>query len=159
MTIRRAGPADAPLMARLHGASFDDGWSADDFAGWLARAEAFAMIAGSEREPLAFGLALTAGADAELLTIATEPGLRRGGWGRRIFEALDAEASNRALERWVLEVARNNLAALALYKSAGFVEIAVRPAYYAQQAGRVDALVMARPVRISGGLPGGHGAA
>ncbi len=142
-------------MARLHGASFDDGWSVDDFAGWIGRAEAFAMIADSEREPLAFGLALTAGADAELLTIATEPALRRGGWGRRIFEALDAEAGNRGLERWVLEVARNNPAALGLYKSAGFVEIAVRPAYYAQQTGRVDALVMARPA----GLPGGQGPA
>src|SRR5690606_28108692 len=119
----------------------------------------FAVIAASEREPVAFGLALTAGDDAELLTIATAPDLRRGGWGRRIFAALDAEACSRGLERWVLEVARNNLPAHSLYKSAGFVEIAVRPAYYAQPAGRVDALVMTRPVRPQDGPPGGHGAA
>jgi tRNA threonylcarbamoyladenosine biosynthesis protein TsaB len=72
--------------------------------------------------------------------------LRRAGWGRQIFHALDAEALNRGLERWVLEVARNNLPAIGLYKSAGFVEIGVRKAYYRTRDGRVDALVMSRKV-------------
>lgn len=149
---RLAGPADAAVLSRLHAASFDEGWSEADFATWLGRKEAFAMLASREREAVAFGLALAAGDDAELLAIATAPDQRRAGLGGMIFHALDAEARSRSLKRWVLEVARNNLSGLALYKSEGFMEIGVRTAYYRQKGGRADALVLSRPV----GLVGGH---
>jgi ribosomal-protein-alanine N-acetyltransferase len=151
MIVRAATLADAAELSRLHGAAFEDGWSQGDFATWLARAEAMAVIVASGREPTAFGLALAAGADAELLTIATSHDHRRGGLGRQIFHALDAEAVNRGLERWVLEVARNNLPAIGLYKSSGFVEIGVRKAYYRTADGLVDALVMSRKVGAEGG--------
>ncbi len=155
MNLRPATPGDAAHLSRLHAASFDDGWGRDDFATWLARAEAIAAIAENGGEPVAFGLALAAGADAELLTIATDPAGRRAGWGRRIFQALDAEALNRGLERWVLEVACNNLPAISLYKSSGFVEIGVRKAYYRTREGLVDALVMSRKVGPAGGQDAG----
>jgi ribosomal-protein-alanine N-acetyltransferase len=153
--IRLAVLTDASELARLHAGAFADGWSEGDFRVWLARPECFAMIAIRERDAVAFGLALAAGYDGELLTIATRPDLRREGLGRSIFGALDAEAKERGLGRWVLEVARNNDPALGLYKSAGFVEIGVRKAYYFQVESRADALVLSRPV----GLAGGHGAA
>ena len=156
MTIRPATVADAAELSRLHTASFEDGWTRDDFAIWLIRPEAVAVLVLREREAVAFGLALTAGADAELLTIATDPAARRGGLGRQIFRALDADALKRGLERWVLEVARNNLPALGLYKSEGFVEIGVRKGYYKTRQGVVDALVMSRPV---GSAHSGQGAA
>jgi len=152
MTVRLASPADARTLSVLHCASFADGWSEPDFRIWLARPEAFASLLIREREAVAFGLALSAGDDAELLTIATAASERRTGLGREALEALDSEAKRRGLTRWVLEVARNNVAALALYKSAGFVEIGIRKAYYSQSEGRVDALVLSRPV----GLVGGH---
>ena len=155
MTIRPATVTDAADLSRLHTASFEDGWTRDDFATWLARREAMAVVALREREAVAFGLALMAGSDAELLTIATDPAARQSGWGRQIFRALDAHALTRGLERWVLEAARNNVPALGLYKSEGFMEIGVRKAYYDTRQGRVDALVMSRPV----GSGSGHGAA
>ncbi len=148
MTLRLAINADAAALSRLHGASFDEGWSEDDFVTWLGRSEAIAILGSREREAVAFGLALAAGADAELLTVATAPNERRGGWGRQIFQALDANARQRGLNRWVLEVARNNLPAIGLYKSEGFVEIGIRKDYYRQRDGRVDALVMSRPVGL-----------
>lgn len=153
MSLRPANPADAASLSRLHTASFDDGWTTDDFVMWLSRAEAFAAIAG-EGDGAAFGLALMSGADAELLTIATDPMQRHRGLGRRIFHALDTEALNRGLERWVLEVACNNLPALGLYKSVGFVEIGLRKAYYRTRDGRVDALVMSRKVGPVSGQDG-----
>jgi [ribosomal protein S18]-alanine N-acetyltransferase len=160
MSIRQAGPADAAILARLHGGSFDDGWSESDFRTWLARSDALAVIASRtlasrEWEAVAFGLALASGDDGELLTIAARSDQRRKGLGRSILQELDAEAKKRGLKRWVLEVARNNTSALGLYKSAGFVEIGVRKAYYPQQEGWVDALVLSRPV----GLVSGHGVA
>ncbi len=152
MTVRLASAEDARELSALHCASFADGWSEADFQTWLARPEGFACVATREREAVAFGLALAAGDDAELLTIATTASERRAGLGREILLALNAEAARRGLSRWVLEVARNNVAALGLYKSAGFVEIGVRKAYYTQEEGRVDALVLSGPV----GLVGGH---
>jgi [ribosomal protein S18]-alanine N-acetyltransferase len=155
MTIRPARLADAADLSRIHTASFDDGWTTEDFATWLSRGEAMAVLAIRERETVAFGLALESGADAELLTIATAPPERRSGWGRQIFRALDEEARARGLERWILEVARNNVAAQGLYRSQGFVEIGVRKDYYRAGEGRVDALVMSRRVGPQGGQDGG----
>mgnify|MGYP003577636553 FL=1 len=152
MTVRLASPDDAAQLSALHRASFHDGWTEADLRTWLSRAEAFAALAIREREAIAFGLALAAGDDAELLTIATVSASRRQGAGREILRTLDAEARKRGLRRWVLEVARSNLAAAELYKSSGFVEIAVRKAYYPLGEGREDALVLSRPV----GLVGGH---
>jgi ribosomal-protein-alanine N-acetyltransferase len=151
-SVRPAAPGDAAVLSRLHTASFDDGWSEADFVTWLNRKEAFAVLASREREAVAFGLALAAGDDAELLAIATSSSRRRSGLGREIFHALDAEAQYRSLKRWVLEVARNNLPALGFYKSEGFVEIGVRTDYYRTREGRVDALVLSLPV----GLVSGH---
>jgi [ribosomal protein S18]-alanine N-acetyltransferase len=149
--IRLATLGDASALSALHSASFDQGWSEDDFATWLSRTEGFAMLATREREAIAFGLALEAGDDAELLAIASAPAERRAGLGLRIFQALDTEANKRSLKRWVLEVAHKNLPALALYKSAGFMEIGVRKGYYPTAEGRADALMLARPVGDSGG--------
>lgn len=155
MTVvcRPARASDASALARLHARGFDRGWPAEDFTTWLERAEAFAIIAESGGEPTAFGLAVVAGDDAELLTIATAAASRRSGLGRRVLRELDAEAARRGVSRWVLEVARNNSAALGLYLSEGFVEIGRRPNYYSQPEGLVDAIMLARPT----GLKDGHG--
>jgi ribosomal-protein-alanine acetyltransferase len=154
VTIRLASPADAASLARLHAAAFPEAWTEADFETWLARDEGFAAIAFRERDAVAFGLALAAGDDGELLTIAVDPGSRRKGLGRAIFAALDAEAKKRGLARWLLEVARDNAAAQGLYKSAGFVEIAVRRAYYPRKEGAADALVLSLPVGRVGGQDG-----
>jgi len=157
MSVRPAGLQDAGPLAVLHAAAFQAPWaapwSAEDFAVWLSRPQAIALIAEPAATPLAFGLALAAGEEAELLSIGTAPASRGRGWGRAILQALDQEAAQRGLKRWILEVARNNLPAQALYISEGFVEIGVRKAYYATPEGRIDARVMARPV----GGAGGHG--
>ncbi len=146
MMVRPATAADAAPLARLHASGFEQGWTEADFQTWLGRPEAMAVVAGDEREAVAFGLALMAGADAELLTIATDPRRRKQGLGRRVFHALDEMAARRGLHRWILEVARNNIPAQGLYRSEGFVEIGLRKAYYQTGQGRVDALVMSRPV-------------
>ena len=152
MELRLATVADAASLSALHAAAFETGWSEADFVTWLSRRHGFAIAALREREAIAFGLALEAGDDAELLTIAVGKSERRAGLGRKIFEALDTEANKRSLKRWVLEVRHDNLAAVSLYKSLGFVEISVRKAYYRVAGGQADALVLARAV----GVPGRH---
>ena len=148
--LRLATVTDAAAMSALHVEAFETGWSEADFVTWLSRKEGFAIAGIREREAVAFGLALEAGDDAELLTIAVTSAERRAGLGRKIFERLDAEANKRSLKRWVLEVRHNNLAAVSLYKSLGFVEISVRKAYYRVAGGQADALVLARAVGVAG---------
>ncbi|MEP7210067.1 MAG: GNAT family N-acetyltransferase [Alphaproteobacteria bacterium] len=144
--LRPARPDDAGAMATIHATVAEPGWSASDFAAWLARPDAFASLAEGESGPVAFGLSLVAGDDAEILMIATALRGQRQGAGRAILRALGEETAARGLSRLVLEVARNNLPALGLYRSEGFVEIGVRSGYYRQASGPVDALVLARPV-------------
>ncbi|MEM6625820.1 MAG: GNAT family N-acetyltransferase [Pseudomonadota bacterium] len=146
MIIRPGERADAHALAALHASVFDRPWSAEDFAGWLERRDAFLHLAAADTETLAFGLALQAGEDAELLTLTTAPTVRRRGLGRRVLSALSDDARQRGLQRWILEVAEDNAAALALYRNAGFVELALRKAYYPGEEGRVDALVLSKAI-------------
>ena len=66
--------------------------------------------------------------------------------GKAPVTPLAIEAAHRGVRRLVLEVARNNHPALALYAREGFVEIGVRSGYYRQAGGLVDAIVLARMI-------------
>lgn len=144
--VRPIRPEDAPDLARLHAQGFDEGWSAADFEGWLARSSAFFAVAEAGGQVVSFALAQGAGEDVELLTIATDPVWRARGLGAQILSALDVEAVARSHSRWVLEVATDNAPAQALYRQQGFVEIGRRKGYYPRADGRCDALVLARSV-------------
>jgi ribosomal-protein-alanine N-acetyltransferase len=80
--------------------------------------------------------------DGDIQTIAVSPSWRGQGLGRRLMQALLAEASERRASRLFLEVRADNDTARALYASLGFVEIAARPGYYQPEG--VDAIVMLR---------------
>ncbi|MDZ4761586.1 MAG: GNAT family N-acetyltransferase [Alphaproteobacteria bacterium] len=149
LTSRCALAIDAAALSSIHGHCFEKGWPEADFADWLSRPGAFGAVASSADAPLAFGLALTAGEDAELLTLACLPEARRSGAARAALRVLADEAGRRSLKRWILEVARDNTAALGLYRSEGFVEMGVRKGYYRKPGGQEDAIVMARPVRTA----------
>lgn len=148
--IRPGRPGDEPELARLHALGFHEGWSTEDFGVWLARSGAFSVLAEVEGRVRAFGLALSAGEDVELLTIATDPSFRGRGLGAAILGALEAEAQTRQHTRWILEVATDNAPALALYRRRGFEEIGRRKGYYPRLGERCDALVLARDARAAG---------
>lgn len=154
MIVRPAQIDDATDLARLHAIAFDNPWSREDFEVWLAKRQAFGVIAHSDARAVALAMVLAAGSDAELLTIASHPKARRRGVAQSLLHALDAEAAKRGLERWVLEVASTNLAARSLYERLKFMEIGVRKGYYSAGPDRIDGIVLARPVGL-GALPAG----
>lgn len=78
--------------------------------------------------------------DAELIRIAASARHRREGIGRRLLDALIAEAAKRGAGSIFLEVRRGNTAAIKLYEGAGFEQIGVRKDYY--HAPKEDALIM-----------------
>ncbi|HEX5337966.1 MAG TPA: ribosomal protein S18-alanine N-acetyltransferase [Gallionella sp.] len=81
--------------------------------------------------------------EAELLNIGVAAAHQRKGLGRAmLLEMLDvARAKN--MRRVFLEVRASNVAAIALYRSAGFAEVGLRRGYYQNANGSEDALVMA----------------
>ena len=81
--------------------------------------------------------------EAELLSIGVAADQQRKGLGRALLlEMLDLACQKNML-RVFLEVRASNVAALALYRSAGFGEIGIRRGYYQNANGSEDAITMA----------------
>ena len=83
-----------------------------------------------------------AAGQAELLTMAVNRELRRRGFGRQLLGELIARAAEYGADAIWLEVRASNAAAIALYRSTGFVDIGWRKGYYATAEGREDAIRM-----------------
>ena len=80
--------------------------------------------------------------EIHLLNISIDSEFQRQGLGAELlYKMLDA-ARGLHMQRVLLEVRRSNVAALSLYRKAGFSELAMRRGYYAAANGREDALVM-----------------
>ncbi len=144
-------------MARLHARAFGKPWSRLDFETWLRRENAFGAVVERSGRLAALGFAMAAGEDAELLTIASSPSVRRKGAARAVLCELDQKAQEMGLKRWVLEVACNNKPARTLYQRLNFVEIGVRKGYYSAGPDQFDGFVLARPVGLEPTSLGGHG--
>jgi ribosomal-protein-alanine N-acetyltransferase len=134
-------------LAATHAAAYttERPWTAAEFTALLARPGT--VLTGDER---AFLLGQVILDEAEVLTLATHPAHRRQGLARAALVAfLDAARTNGAT-RAFLDVAEDNAPARALYATAGFTQIARRPAYYTAPDGtRTAALVMSRDLSAS----------
>ena len=135
--LRAAGPDDTGALAALHAEAFDRPWSEADIAAVMAGHGALALVV----EAQGFILCRAIAGEAEILTLAVAPAARRLGVGRALVEAAAGLAATRAAGSLFLEVAHDNVAALALYASAGFERVGLRRGYYATGA---DAVVMRR---------------
>jgi ribosomal-protein-alanine N-acetyltransferase len=131
-------------LAALHARAFTSPppWSAAAFAAMLADPACFALT-----RPGALLIGRAAAGEAELLTLATDPGLRRQGLGRDLLAAFEAEARARGALEAFLEVAEDNAAARALYAGAGWQAVGRRPRYYPRAgAAPVAALILRKPL-------------
>lgn len=129
-------------LATLHARAFtaQRPWSAAEFADLLVSKFVFLVSV-----PGAFALGRVIADEAELLTLATAPDLRRQGLGRQMLTAYEQAADTRGAARSLLEVAADNAAAIALYAGAGYAPDGRRPGYYHPPGGSpVDALLMSR---------------
>ena len=131
MTLRRAQMGDVSALARIHRAAFDHPWSESDFATYLA--SDLVWVSG---EPIAgFLLIRAVGDEAEILTLAVDPAHRRAGHAAALLDAAKQDLARTDVSRLFLEVAADNLPALALYERQGFLSIGVRKGYYRRDGG------------------------
>jgi [ribosomal protein S18]-alanine N-acetyltransferase len=149
----RAGTGHVASLADLHATSFAEPWSAADIADLLDGPGGFGLIAEDDAaEPRAFILARAIAGEAEILTLAVAPPRRRLGLARALIDTAGLLAAGLGAQSMFLEVASDNLAAIGLYRAAGFTEVGRRRGYYQQRQGPpTDALVMRRDLNTAPG--------
>ena len=81
---------------------------------------------------------------ADIIAIGTHRDWQRRGFGRLMLEHLIGVTEQQHVEKIVLEVAADNMPAIHLYDSCGFVETGCRKNYYKRGEARCDAVIMAR---------------
>ena len=145
--FRLMNGADAPQATALHAASFARGWTEVEMSRLITdpNVEANALV--SQQQLAGFILTRIAADEAEVLTIAVDPGWRNQGLGRQLLGNHLARLAGRRVCALFLEVEDENKAARALYARSGFEQVGERQAYYARPDGtRGHALVLKRAI-------------
>lgn len=137
LQARALTEADAKAAAIIHAASFDTAWTADTLAGHIARDLCVGLCSGETL--LGFAVLSVAADQSDIITIAIDRDQRGKGLGLQLLGAVHGAAKAKGVAVIFLEVAVDNAAANALYKSAGYAPIGRRPAYYKRAHGRVAA--------------------
>jgi len=139
--LRTMTAADLTLIHPIELASYDHPWSIGNFADSLdAGYSMWVLEAGGE--VMGYYAMMAAAGEAHLLNLTIAPDWRRHGLGRDLLAHCMARACDHQADSLFLEVRASNLAAINLYHSSGFVDLAVRRAYYPAGDAREDALIM-----------------
>ena len=148
VTIDRLTRADAARCAELEAQLFDgdDPWSASAFVSELGRRHNHYVAARTADKLVGYAgitrLGLLPPHEYEIHTIGVDHAFQGQGIGRRLLDSLLDFADRGTV---FLEVRTDNAAAIALYRSAGFVEVGLRKRYY--RASGADAYTMRRERR------------
>ena len=139
-----ARPRDAPVLAALHAASFNRGWSEQEFEQLLTDRNVMADCAVSGRTSVGFILSRRAAYEAEILSVAVARAWRGRGVARRLLDLHLRRLAGLGLRTVFLEVDEHNTPARRLYARAGFAEVGRRPGYYAGSGGNATAALVLR---------------
>ena len=149
--IIRLTPSRVAAMHELHQASFTSGWPQETFTDLLSRTHCLGLgaLQGGAPDPgaagsnlLGFILVSIVADEAEVLTLAVDPQYRRRGFAGALLEQAIVSAKASGAASLFLEVSTDNTAAIGLYTTFGFEDVARRKGYYKSEGG-ADALVMA----------------
>lgn len=136
---------DLPRIHRIELASYDYPWSLGNFRDSLHAGYSI-WVREAEGEVIGYYVMMAAAGEAHLLNLTIAPIWRRHGLGRELLEHCLACARGHRAETLFLEVRPSNTAALAMYRSHDFIELAVRRDYYPARDGREDAVIMKRDI-------------
>lgn len=145
VTIDGLTAADADRCAELEALLFpgDDPWPTVAFVRELVAEHNHYLAARDGDTLVGYGgisrLGRTPPFEYEIHTIGVDPAYQGRGIGRRILDALLDIAADAVVH---LEVRTDNDAAIALYRSVGFIEVGVRRRYY--RVSGADAYTMRR---------------
>ncbi len=137
-------PMAEPDLARIHRieqASYDYPWSIGNFTDSMHAGYSM-WVREAEGDVIGYYALMAAAGEAHLLNLTIAPSWRRHGLGRDLLDHCLARACDHKADSLFLEVRTSNIAAISLYHSSGFVDLAVRRGYYPTRDGREDALIM-----------------
>jgi ribosomal-protein-alanine N-acetyltransferase len=147
--IRKMVEADVPVVTALDRAEDPEPWTENIFRRELQLPLSHTLLAVDKREQrnrvAGFVTYWMPADEVQLHKIVVSRPLQRCGVARRLLQEMMEQALAQNLTRATLEVRRNNMAALALYKTFGYRVVAVRKGYYDETGG--DALVMSAELR------------
>jgi ribosomal-protein-alanine N-acetyltransferase len=136
---------DASLCAKLHAKGFYRGWQQSEFAAFLSDIAKTPIYVAKDKKNIMAGFAIIriAANEAELLSIIVAEKFQSKGVGAAILRAILDDLLLSPVEKLLLEVEEENVAAIALYKRQGFLTVGERQAYYAKKNGKkANALIM-----------------
>lgn len=127
----------AETLSELENACFFDPWDISALEYQAKNENAVVEIKTEGMKPIGYALGTVVCGEAELYRIGVIPEFRGNGFGKAILEEFLNSCRKKSAEKVFLEVRSRNIPAIALYKSAGFAQLAVRKGYY----GDDDALI------------------
>jgi ribosomal-protein-alanine N-acetyltransferase len=142
------GPGDAARCAELEAQLFegDDPWPAAAFLRELAAQHIHYVAARDDDKLVGYAGIARLGRkppyEYEIHTIGVDPAYQGQGVGRQMLDRMLEFAGDDTV---YLEVRTDNTAAIAMYQSAGFVNVGLRKRYY--RVSGADAYTMQRPAR------------
>jgi [ribosomal protein S18]-alanine N-acetyltransferase len=130
LSIAEARGRDAAAIAAVHAASFQRGWSEDEFQNLLADRAVTAHRSAIGDRLVGFILSRVTAAEAEILSVAIAPQWRGRGFGRPLLDLHLRRLAGLDARTVFLEVGEHNAPARRLYRRAGFNEVGRRQGYY-----------------------------
>lgn len=130
ISMRRLETGDAEAMAELERRCFGVPWSLYQCRGALGQSCYAAFGVFAKDELIAYLSVYHVAGEMEIVNLAVAPEWRRRGYGRRILDMVLQVARKMGMQKVSLEVRPGNVAALALYARAGFVNVGRRRRYY-----------------------------
>ncbi|MEM1038058.1 MAG: N-acetyltransferase [Pseudomonadota bacterium] len=132
--ILPAVPEDYERIALLHAAAFARGWGSGELES-LNNDPAVTMLVarqiGTKPGSLyGFNIIRQAADEGEILSIVVDASFRGSGLGGRLMREAITRFQTDRLASVFLEVAKDNAAAVSLYKRLGFVTVGERKSYY-----------------------------
>lgn len=136
---------DASRLAQLHAASFHRGWGESEFESMLTERNTLVHRLRLGRRIIGFAVSRIGADEAEILTIAIDPGQRGRGLSRNLLLTHLGHLAGRGVRTVFLEVEENNQPARRLYERTGFAVVGLRERYYHKPGGeQLNALLMRR---------------
>ena len=141
LNFRPLRMADIAEVARLEKSLYPFPWSAGNFRDSVeAGYDCWAVCHGAAL--IGYAVLMVALDEAHLLNFAVAPEWHGQGIGRTFLAHMIDVARGAGCQIVYLEVRPSNVVARHLYRTVGFQQIAIRPAYYPAEGGREDALFL-----------------